>query len=699
MKQILLLLFLLFCLPSSAKKEEKQGITLQVFDMAFWALKDPIQMHAQPAYSEVVPTAFFPEGRDEFWGEAPTYNKWAGFFHELTQATCATPPGNPDPIPDMVTSCMSGYFVPEQSGEYTFTLSASGDKAALFLGEDSASWTDVKKLTSLTGSGGVGEKIKNNCYKAQPIYLEKGHFYPLYAVCWFVHGMSYQVQVSGPGIEGNPIVPQNLLRPRFDPEAKQAKVKNIPLQKAKVEYTLTEDALCSFDGLGLNLDMMSGRLYTDEAFRNRVLALQPGLLRWGALEANLYAFEKAFGPDAQKAPLSMGRVPASHARNMAFCNSIGAAYSLCIGVKDGPGGFGGGDGKNYTVDYIKDPNTFLNLIEYLAGPASSPYGAKRAEEGFTEPLLSKQTGKHLILELGNEVWGGFAHNGPIGKDYHTYGDWCRQIARLLHTSPYWPEIKDKVTITYSGRNVRNKDSYGLNEALLQGDKGELPAVAYSGYLGGNMDYDPQVDYGDNVRSYYKQRTLQMLENLKDMQQKQTLDYAKKIYFYESQVSTPSYFANVGQAVVLLDYLTSSLKYGCIYPSIFSMGGGEWRICLDDGTPLSHYELIKLVNSKCRGKVLKTLPAEEGETVGITAFQTKDGYSLLLSSRNFQTNSQVKINLPAGVEVKEAVQTVLSSKDPTTKLDFNITEKALRFKSGKSILVPAHSAVILEVKTH
>lgn len=694
----LLLLLLPYCLTTSGKREEKQGMTLQVFDMAFWAMKDPIQMHAQPVYSEVVPTAFFPEGRNSFWGEAPTYGKWASFFHELTQATCQTPPGNPDPIPDMVTSCLSGYFVPEADGEYTFTLKAESDKAALFLGQDSASWKEVTKIASLAASGGVGEKIKDNCYKATPIHLQKGHYYPLYAVCWFVHGLSYQIHVSGPGIEGNPIIPTHLLRPRFNPEDKQAKTRKIPLKKAQVEYTLTDSTYCTFDGLGLNLDVMSGRLFTDEAFRNRVLALKPGLLRWGALEANLYGFEKAFGPNAKMAPLSMGQVPASHARNMAFCNSIGAAYSICIGVKDGPGGFGGGDGKDYTVDYIREPETFLHLLEYLAGPANSPYGAKRAQEGFTEPLLTKNTGKHLILEMGNEVWGGKAHNGPIGKDYHAYGEWCRRIARLIETSPYWPDIKDKVTITYNGRNVRNQESYGLNESLLRGDKGELPAVAFSGYLGGNMDYDPQVDYGENVQSYYKQRTLQMIENLNDMRQKMAGPMPKKTYFYESQVSTPSYFGNVGQAVVLMDYLLSSLKYGAIYPSIFSMGGGEWRICLDDGTPLSHYELMKLIDTKCRGKLMKTTPDEEGNLVGINAFRTTDGYSILLSSRDFGTNTKVKLNLPANMRVKEAILTTLSSQEPTTKLGFRFTEKQMRFKSGDAVAVPAHTTVLLELKT-
>jgi alpha-L-arabinofuranosidase len=49
-----------------------------------------------------------------------------------------------------------------------------------------------------------------------------------------------------------------------------------------------------------------------------------------------------------------------------------------------------------------------NLIEYLAGPATSPYGAKRAALGQTEPWTSVFPTIHL--ELGNETWnwGSFA---------------------------------------------------------------------------------------------------------------------------------------------------------------------------------------------------------------------------------------------------------------------------------------------------
>lgn len=698
MKRYYLQFILFLCLLNPLSAQE-QGMTLSVYDMAFWSLKDPLRMFAQPAYNEVVPTAAFPTGTDPFWGEKPTYQKWARILPLLTGAGCPTPPGNPDPIPDMCTSSLKGYFTAPASGEYVFTLQAEGDKATLFLGDQDENWQQAKPIASLDGSSPIGQRIDANKYKSLPITLNAGATYPIYAVCWFIHGMGYEIHVSGPGIEGNPIIPASMLKPSANGAGEIAETAPVIRKVTEPLYIrVGSESLCRFDGLGINGDVMSGRMFRDSAYMQRITDLHPGLLRWGALEANLYAFHKAFGPDSHQALLSSGDVAQSHARNMDFCNRIGAAYSLCVGMKDGPGGYGQGDGKDYTVDYVYNPQTFLNLLEYLAGPASSAYGSIRAAEGLSDPVLSRTTGKQLIIELGNESWGANAHNAPMGKDYRKYGEWCRQISRLLKTSPYWPEIGDKVMLAYSGRNVRDQDSYGLNETLLSDDHGELETVAYSGYLGGNMDYDPQVSYGDNVQQYYRERVSQMIANLQEMHQKQQSPNAKKTYFYETQVSTPVYFGNLGQAIILMDYLTSSLRYGSIYPSVFSLGGGEWRVTLDDGTPLSHYALMQLVNTHCRGWVLPTDAAIDSP-VGCSAFRGDDGkLRVLLFSRQFDADYPVLLDLPGQGKKMRVSVTTLSGPTPSTRLDYKLHTRTITLRKGKSVVVPAFSAIMLEFET-
>lgn len=762
---------------------QAMGMMLQVFDMAFWAQENPVQMNAEPVYEEVVQTALFPQGNDTFWGKAPEYEKWATFFPYLTQAACPSPPGNPDPIPDMCTAALKGFFIAPYDGEYRFTLKAESDKASLFLGEADGKWQEARMIASLKGAKSVGEQLEGNASRSDAIRLSKGKAYPIYAVEWFVHGMGFQIQVQGPGLEGNPVIPSEQLCPLCDnvvppsptavatPVVKRNEVMlqpeewkvwpkaamwsgyriyvdgklqdEVPTNKERfwvrnlkpdrsyqigvtnvdelgqespphiftirtarrdsasyaveriptATLKLSRDSLCEFSGLGLNADMMSGRLFSDSAYFRHVVDARPGLLRWGALEANVYAFEKAYGPDAHRAPISIGNAKQTHAKNMDLCNRIGAAYSICIGMKDGPGGLGGGDQLDYTVDYVKDPQTFLHLIEYLAGPVDSPYGAVRAQEGFQEPLLTSEKGR-LLLELGNESWGGRAHNAPLAEDYTTYGRWCRDMARLMHSSPYWPQVKDRITIVYSGRNVRNQESYGLNERLLQEDKGEIPAVAYSGYLGGNMNYDPHVKYGRDVKSYFKERHKQMLLNLDDMQQKWHQQDAKQIYLYESQVSTPAYFGTMGQGVVLLDYLISSLHYGSIWPSIFSMNGGEWRIMLDNGTPFAHYTLMQKINQQCRGVLMYHATEEKNPPVGSAVFRKGRQWAILLFSRDFTSSCQVEIHFPEGMKRCKASVWELNAEDVSTRTDFRTSTHSMRLRNGSKVLVPAHSVRLI-----
>jgi len=62
------------------------------------------------------------------------------------------------------------------------------------------------------------------------------------------------------------------------------------------------------------------------------------------------------------------------------------------------------------------PSTFTpadasNLIEYLAGPSSKPYGAKRAGRGHANPWTSSFPKIHL--EFGNEAWNAVFKGGTI----------------------------------------------------------------------------------------------------------------------------------------------------------------------------------------------------------------------------------------------------------------------------------------------
>ena len=487
------------------------------------------------------------------------------------------------------------------------------------------------------------------------------------------------------------------------------------------------------EGIGINADIFDGTLYANggnNTLNKSLRELHPGCVRWGALGANEYAFESATGSGYSNGMknTSIGTARknaglATHAMNMNFCNQIGSYYALCVGIKE----------TGYTVDYrggtqANQEQVFKNLIEYLAGPATSTYGAIRAAEGFTEPLLKAGTSKGLILEFGNEVWGGSNHNSSFANNGSDYGNWCRNMANAMKTSPYWNDIKDMVYMVYSTwLSPILDDDWGWTTGgpwtnhtggLLANHKGEVNTMGPSGYIGGNLDYDPNVDYGESVAEYYRLRQEQMRDCLQGLK-----DYAQLIvnkgydplfyYFYESQVSTSGYFGNLGQGVVLNDYLTASMKYGSIAPAIFHINGGEWRITLSDGTPLAHYAIASLVNQHCKGHLVSSnvesnnlLPAKgttriDGhDPVGASVYNNGTKWSILLFSRDFDNDYSVQLSLPNDIGTvanakKYWVTGDGSENGPTIRTAF-VTDSIvsdLTITDGMVVTVPKFSMVL------
>ena len=95
-----------------------------------------------------------------------------------------------------------------------------------------------------------------------------------------------------------------------------------------------------------------------------------------------------------------------------------------------------------TEPYISIPLPFTdreaaNLIEYLAGPTTSPYGAKRAARGHPAPWTSSFSRIHL--ELGNEAWNPtFRGATMLAADYGRRGN---DFFTVMRSSPYFDPAK------------------------------------------------------------------------------------------------------------------------------------------------------------------------------------------------------------------------------------------------------------------
>ena len=173
------------------------------------------------------------------------------------------------------------------------------------------------------------------------------------------------------------------------------------------------------------------------------------------------------------------------------------------------------------------PSTFstadaANLIEYLAGAPSTPYGSKRAARGQTTPWTSVFTRIHL--EFGNEAWNSTFKGGSI--EYSApYGQRAQAIFGAMRgDSAYLPSAFDLVLggqAAWAGRNqdIQNNcnnndsfavapymmntlDSFSTNENLFgptfaEPEAFQSPAGVAEGVTGGLMLLNQQAIAGSS----------------------------------------------------------------------------------------------------------------------------------------------------------------------------------------------------------
>jgi len=442
------------------------------------------------------------------------------------------------------------------------------------------------------------------------------------------------------------------------------------------------------EGIGLNVPYENGNYPNNQGIRNLVEEFGSGAVRWGAITANSRSFSGSTGTSPSNNN--------TYARIMAHANEIGAFFALTVGVQDG-------------IDYMTEPTTFLRLLEYLNGPADSPGGAIRASEGFTEPLLPDSKG--VILEFGNEVWGAGAHDAQIGANYENYAQWVRDMIDLMKTSPYYDP--DKIIFTYSGRYPHPGSSYNINTRVLTGDDGRGDCLAVSGYLGGNLNYDPEVAAGESELDYFKngvdllQYTLQGFE-LTAKEMVSLTGSLKTFYLYESNMTTSSFNGRFGQAVIMTDYFAASMRYGSIVPTIFHLTGGQWRITrpAENYKRLPLYFMGKFFNRFGKGHVLETtfetnnvITNSNGQQlalppIGGYAYNNGEDFALMFINRDFTDDYMVQVQLPEDITFSTQATLYTLWNDDFSSFETNIDSVEVSLVNGMLVNIPKHAMVIL-----
>lgn len=442
------------------------------------------------------------------------------------------------------------------------------------------------------------------------------------------------------------------------------------------------------EGIGLNGPYENGDMVNNARVRQLVKGFRAGAIRWGAISANSKSFTGSVGTGKQN----------TYGKMLSLANEIGAWFALTVGVQDG-------------IDYRTEPKTFLYLLEYLAGDASTTWGAVRASEGFTEPLLQKSRG--ILLEFGNEVWGAAAHDAQIGSDYAKYAQWVRDMTDVVRSSLYYDP--EKIVMVYSGRYPHPDASYGVNTRVLTGDRGHAECLAVSGYLGGNLNYDPEIPAGKSELDYYKSGIDMARNNMNGLvlTMKEMLSLTgtlKTFYLYESNMTTGSYNGRFGQGIVMTDYMVNSMNYGSIVPTIFHLTGGQWRITqpADNYRELPLYTMGKYFNRFCKGHILQselitnnTITNGQGQIikyspVGAYAFNNGEQFSMLLINRDFENEYTIQLKLPEEFTFTSDAKVYTIWENNFSSFNANIDSVSVSLKDGMLLKVPKHAMVIVSI---
>ena len=524
-----------------------------------------------------------------------------------------------------------------------------------------------------------------NVYVNGNLYNMDDYIYQEYlTISNLIPGTNYQIQIESVDAGYN-VSPKssvfNIKTNRFDPY-------DIQLTDKKARLTVSMETIGYNAGLGINVDYSSGQFLNDEKLVDIIMDLEPAGIRWGALTANPLNFNDFIGNGKQ----------ITFAEFMTFCNEIDAYSIITCGVES-------------STDWMTDTTTFAHFLEYIAGPSNSEYGAIRVSEGYNESLLVNSKG--LIFEFGNEVWGADAHEAQIGSNYAEYGDWCRRMAVIMKSSAYYnPE---KIFLVYSGREPHPYNSYGLHDNLMKGDTGEVDWLAVGGYLGGNLDYAPEIDPGDSELDYYKNGIATVEYNLNGMvlTMKDMIELTGEIkptFMYEANMTKNTYFGRLGQAIVQQDYYSGAIETGGAIPTIFHLSGGQWKMVIPaqdyKKTPL--YYTSAFFNKYCKGSILKTelttmariQDSDEDtldfESIGCYAYTENGRYSLLFLSRDFINDYTVQIDLPEEIQfiAPETARKFTITGNGFSDKDAVIDSSIITISDSLLIQVPKYSMVIV-----
>lgn len=384
------------------------------------------------------------------------------------------------------------------------------------------------------------------------------------------------------------------------------------------------------------------------------------------------------------------------------------------------------------------------LLEYLAGDASTPYGARRAALGRTEPWLPAF--RRIHLELGNEMWNQSFRPLAFGLGLaDLYGRFARRQFGLLRSHALFDDGKFDLILSGFIANASN-----FNGKAAAASAGSADRIGLATYLRGGWDTADILteDPDDTVSRTTLVNQLLYFERLAWPNYSRFLDTARAhnlgtaVYEGGPGYDLPApgkeqdprdelVGKSLALAVTTLDAFMTAQAAGFDPQCFFTFKPGtRWSTHADTALTIPHtaWLALQLRNLHCRGDLVEVrtvrtplidlpeirvgsrvndgrfreqvLPPLTGAH-GVKAWAFIDGprVSVLLLSRLLEQTTTVTLRLPFPPRYEGTI-TSLTAADPlasnTGSHQVPLSTAPFEF-TGKDVTfnLPPHSAVVLQ----
>jgi len=397
----------------------------------------------------------------------------------------------------------------------------------------------------------------------------------------------------------------------------------------------------------------------------------------------------------------------------------------------------------------------LGLMEYLCGPASTPYGKKRAEHGHPEPWINDFD--EITIEFANEAWNGtFMPLYFLPQDYAALAN---MIYSDMKSSPYFKGNENKFIFcaggwgAASGRFV-NGVAKDWGSIVVQ-DCTNANMYAHSNYIGGwdgitipatttEILYQTQLLYPSNLAAPGVKNIVKTIETLKRTSGKSdnpielgvyefgpgyALPNGKRPFIKEGELLGKSLALGVATLDTTMKYYENGFKSSLAF---FKFGGGyNFNTHSDKNLkrPSPAYLALKMRNLYCKGDLMKVttkavktmdIPEMMGykrrkndkydekvikavsgiEMSGCYVFEDTNSYSIMFLNRNVNEARKTKISLPKNVSSNAKLYKLTGKPWDTNLKDMSVDvqeEDISGFSKNYTFDLPACSVFIFVVE--